>query len=117
MKFKTFAILFGLFFMLIVLILFIETKISDGHRVAVDAIGKSDAVQKNIGHPDYIILTGASSKLHPNAISCYSLSYFVVGDSGFESIDVELKKVDFFKGKWEVLEIVQGYFNSGEFSC
>lgn len=97
--------------------LYFTVKLSDAHKAAIQAIGESKPIGESIGNLRYVVLIGAKDNLRPNSTSCATRSYFLIGSKDFEFISVDLQKHDYHRGKWYVIEIVEGYFTRHRSHC
>jgi hypothetical protein len=97
--------------------LYLTVKLSDAHKAAVQAIDVSKSINESIGSLRYFVLIGAKDNLRPNSTSCATRSYFLLGSKGAKFISVNLQKLDYHRGQWFVVEIVEGYFTNHRFAC
>ena len=95
---------------LMVLTLYVTTKISKSHASAIDAIEKSGAVIEQTGKIKTIILLGLRGKDN-SAFSCDVLQYLVVGEEKTVFLQLKNETNDPPERKWIVTEISIGYFS------
>jgi hypothetical protein len=101
---------------LIVMALFLVTKISDSYALAKETIGRSSVVTNTVGQVTFAALLGARHNLQPKSVSCGSMLFFVKGTRDSEFVEVLVSKED-FHGQWTVYDIVLGMTNRSEKSC
>jgi len=89
---------------------------SDGNKVAMNAVFQSADVMKNIGRVDKIILTGSSSQYSGSA-GCADFRYLVLGETGKKIINVRVEKTDNTEKAWRVLELVEGLGADFDIPC
>lgn len=89
---------------------------SDGNKVAMNAVFQSAYVMKDIGRVDKIILTGSSSQYSGSA-GCADFRYLVLGETGVKIVYVRVEKTDSTGKAWRVLELVEGLGADFDISC
>jgi len=87
--------------------------VSDGHKVAVNAVFESAKVERAIGPVDSALLTGSSSK-YSGTFGCADFRYLVFGQHGTEIVQVRVESRGAKVNKWKVLELIEG--GGGDFN-
>lgn len=105
------------FLLAVAAVLFLTTKLSDAHKIAVSKLENSKELGDLVGGIRHLILVGANSELRPNSVSCAERRYLVVGNEDVMFVSVYLRKIDFHHGIWEVLEIAKGWITAPFDTC
>jgi hypothetical protein len=100
----------------VVLFLFLTTKISTAYRVARDAIEKSDEVQSSLGAVEYAFLSSFSQKTGPTGKGCTTILFYVDGEKANEWFEVRLEN-NSYKTEWKATAIRQGSGNFISMDC
>lgn len=100
----------------IALFLYLTTLISTAHRQGRAAIEHSAVVKSRVGGVDHALLTFFSQKEGPSGKGCTELTYFVIGPSGTEWMNVLLTKEN-NGSEWNVIELIPGATHRFHTSC
>lgn len=113
---KKFIISIVVLIILLVMGLFLLTRISDSYSLAKATIERSEMIASTAGPVRFTVLLGARYNLQPKSVSCGSLIFLVKGDRESEIIEVLVRKEN-FHGTWTVYDLVLGMTNRSEKSC
>lgn len=111
-------LIYGLiaFATLIILDLFLTSKISDAYTTASRRILVDPTIAEKYGAQQYAVLVGSQYKLGPER-SCARLRFVLKGarSSGFVEVLLQRKKI--YRDPWVVREVVSGYYNQSQVGC
>ena len=108
---KRILLSFGIFIGVVIFFLYVTTKISDSHAVAVNYILKKETFNRSAGNINHIFLVSLSMQIRPDFDSCSSFTYFVISDNDNKFVRIFLRKLD-YKGVWEVVNVPEGFISN-----